>query len=112
MRWPFHKDDARPAWDKGRAETLHGATVLVGLTLNEPTGRRLEQFYGTIMDADPDQGVILRREGSRSGEVYTLPPALRVFVRARPGSSRLRQPGEPVIDPDYPVTWDLPPPRQ
>lgn len=112
MRWPFRKSDDRPAWDHARAEKLQGATVLVGLTANEPTGQRLEQFYGTVMSADPEAGITLRLEGSRYGEVYTLPPDLRAFFPARSGSYRLRETGEVVIDPDYTTAWDLTPPSQ
>lgn len=107
MRWPFRKGDDRPAWDHARAEKLHGSTVLVGLTLNEPNGQRQEQFFGTVMSADPEEGITLRLEGSRSGEVYTLPPDLRAFFPAKPGSYHLRQTGETVVDPDYTTTWDF-----
>jgi hypothetical protein len=111
MKWPFRKRDDRPAWEHARAEKLVGATVLVGLTFNEPAGQRLEQFYGTVMSADPEEGITLRLDGSRSGEIYTLPPDLRAFFLARPGSYRLRETGEVVIDPDYTTTWDFTPPR-
>jgi hypothetical protein len=94
-----------------QAERLLGATVLVGLTFNEPSGQRLEQFYGTVMGADPEEGITLRLDGNRSGEIYTLPPDLRAFFPARPGSYRLRETGEVVIDPDYTTTWDFTPPR-
>jgi hypothetical protein len=88
-----------------------GSTVLVGLTYDEPAGERLEQFYGTVVSADPKEGITLRLDGSRSGEVYTLPPDLRAFFPARPGSYRLRETGEVVIDPDYTITWEITPPR-
>ena len=112
MRWPFSKRDSRPVWDYARAENLQGATVLVGLTFDEPTGPRLEQFFGTVMSAEPVNGITLRLEGSRSGEVYTLPPDLRAFFPAPPGSYRLRGTGEVITDPDYTTTWDFTPPRQ
>jgi hypothetical protein len=92
------------------AERLNGATVLVGITYNEPTGDRLEQFYGTVMSADPEQGITLRLEGSRLGETYYLPPDLRAFFAARPGSYRLRSTGEEVVNPDYTATWSITPP--
>lgn len=112
MRWPFRKSDDRPAWDRALAEQLLGATVLVGVTSNDPSGQRLEQFYGTVMSTDPEDGITLRLEGTRSGEVYRLPPDLRAFFPAPPGSYRLRQTGEVVIDPDYTTTWDFTPPPQ
>ena len=111
MKWPFRKIESRPTWDDARAEKLHGSTVLVGVTYNEPEGQRLEQFYGTVMSPDPETGIMLRLEGSRSGEVYTLPPDLRAFFPANPGSYRLRDTGEVVIDPDFTTTWDFTSPR-
>ena len=111
MRWPFRRSDNRPAWDHALAERLRGATVLVGITSNEPSGQRLEQFYGTVMSTDPEAGITLRLEGSRYGEVYTLPPDLRALLPAPSGSYRLRNTGEVVIDPDYTTTWDITPPR-
>ena len=65
-----------------------------------------------MMAADKSEGVTLRLEGTRSGEVYTLPPDLRAFFSARPGSYRLRGTGEVVINPDYTTTWDFTPPIQ
>ena len=112
MKWPFRKSENRPPWDQAQAERLHGATVLVGLTFNEPAGPRQEQFFGTVMDANEREGVTLRLEGTRLGEFYTLPPDLRAFFPARPGAYQLRETGEVVIDPDYTTTWESTPPRQ
>ena len=111
MRWPFRKPESRPAWDNAFAEKLQGATVLVGITYNEPAGERLEQFFGTVMSADPEDGITLRLDGSRAGDVFTLPPDLRGFFPAPPGSYRLRQTKEVVVDPDYTTTWNMTPPR-
>jgi|GEM_PF-147421 len=110
MTRPFPESDNQPRWDVAQAERLHGATVLVGLTFEEPEGPQLEQFFGTVMSTDPHEGITLRLEGSRSGELYTLPPDLRAFFPAPPGSYRLRQTGEVVEDPDYTTTWERTPP--
>ena len=111
MIWPFRKSDDRPAWDQVEAEKLKGATVLVGITFNEPAGQRMEQFYGIVMSAEPEEGIALRLEGSRAGEFYTLPPDLRAFFPAPRGSYQLHETGEVVIDPDYTTTWDITPPH-
>lgn len=111
MKWPFRKSDGRPKWDHARAEKLLGSTVLVGLTHDEPSGPRQEQFCGTVMSADPDEGITLRLDGARSGEFYTLPPDLRSFYPARPGEYRLRETGEVIVDPDYTTTWTSTPSR-
>ena len=107
---PPEDTDGRPDWDNALAARLEGATVLVGMTYNEPTGERLEQFFGTVMETNPDKGITLRLAGNRAGELYTLPPDLRAFSLAPPGSYRLRDTGEVVVDPDYTSTWSFWPP--
>jgi len=110
MRWPFRKTDDRPEWDRAFTGKLQGATVLVGITYNEPAGERLEQFFGTVVSVDSREGITLILEGSRSGESYAFPPDLRAFFPAPPGSYRLRETGEVVEDPDYTTTWTIDPP--
>lgn len=100
----------RPQWDQAFAQQLAGAVVLVGITYNEPAGARLEQFFGTVTRADEHEGITLRLDGSRSGEMFHLPPDLRAFFPAQPGSYRLRQTGETVVDPDFTATWEMTPP--
>lgn len=107
MRWPLRKVRGRPAWDRATADKLVGATVLVGVTYDEPDGARLSRFFGTIIGADAHEGVTLRLGGSRAGEVHALPPDLRPFLPAQPGSYRLSETGEVVTDPDYTVTWEI-----
>lgn len=104
-------DDERPQWDEAFAERLDGAVVLVGMTYHEPSGPRDEQFFGTVIATDQTEGVTLRPGGSRSGEIFRLPPDLRAFFPAEAGTYRLRQTGEVVVDPDYTVVWELTPPK-
>jgi len=99
-------DDDRPRWDQRFADQLDGAVVLVGMTYNEPSGKRLEQFFGTVIAAHETEGVTLLLEGTRAGETFRLPPDLRAFFPARPGSYRLRTTGEIVVDPDFTATWE------
>ena len=112
MKWPFRKSDGRPGWRPARAEKLLGATVIVGLTFEEPDGTRQDQFFGTVMSADPNEGITLKLDGGRAGEFYTLPPDLRAFAPAPPGEYRLRATGEVVLNPDYTSTWAFTPPSQ
>lgn len=100
----------RPKWDKHLAARLEGAVVLVGMTYLEPGGPRVEQLFGTVIATDEADGVTLRLDGSRSGEIFRLPPDLASFVPAKPGSYRLRATGEVVNDPDYTTTWEMTPP--
>ena len=72
----------------------------------------MEQFFGSVTHIDPEKGVTLQLGGSRSGEVFTLPPDLRAFFPALPGFYRLRETGDVVVDPDYTTTWTFTSPLQ
>ena len=98
------------AWDARRAASLDGALVLVGITVEAPEGTRLSQFYGPVIEVDAVNGVTLRLEGTRSGEIYRLPPHLDAFAPAPPGEYRLRATGEVVRDPDFTTQWTVTPP--
>jgi hypothetical protein len=95
-------------WDERFARQLEGATVLVALTRVGPDSRRSEQFFGTVMKVDPKEGVILRLEGLRAGEIIALPPHLSNF---EPGQQQarytLRETGEVVDSPDYTAQWTV-----
>ena len=100
----------RPAWDEVFAAELVGSLVLVGITYEDPAGPRQEQFYGVVEAADPERGITLLLSGSRDGDRYYLPPDLRAFEPAPPGSYRLRSTGEVVLDPDFTSSWTINPP--
>ena len=99
--------DGNPSWNAALAKSLDGATVLVGLTHQAPAGNWTEQFFGTVMSVDANDGIVLRLEGKRAGEMITLPPQLQNFETAVPGEYRLRQTGELVTDPDYTAEWTI-----
>jgi len=100
----------RPVWDEVFAAELVGSLVLVGITHEDPAGPRQEQFHGVVEAADPERGITLRLRGSRDGDLYYLPPDLRSFAPAAPGSYRLRSTGEVLIDPDFTTSWTINPP--
>ena len=102
-------DDSRPIWDEGFARELVGSQVIVGMTYNDPDGPRQEQFYGSVIAADPT-GITLLLDGRRAGETHYLPPDPGAFQPAPPGSYRLRSTGEVVEDPDYLCAWTIDPP--
>ncbi len=107
MKWPFSRAKNRSGWDQAAADEFIGATVLVRITYNQPEGAEPSEFFGTVLSADRLDGITLRLEGNRAGEVYTLPPDLRSFFPAEEGSYRLRTTGEIVVDPDYTATWTI-----
>jgi hypothetical protein len=102
----------KPQWDAALAERLEGAKVVIGITYNEAAGPRLEQVFGTILSADENEGVAIRLEGMKHGELFRLPPDLRAFFPAAPGSYRLKGTGEVVVDPDYTAVWEVNPRKQ
>jgi hypothetical protein len=107
----------RPAWDEDRARGLIGKIVLLGLTFATADGEVVEQIqrHGVIEQADPDEGIGVRLVGPGQvwdGEVYVLPPDLRRFSEATPGSYRLRSTGETIVDPDFTSTWEIRSPRE
>jgi len=89
-----------------RHEDLIGKRVLVGLTFVSADDEVLEQeqFVGTVVSADAEDGVELQLD---DGSRRTLPPDLDAFEEAAPGDYRLRSTGEVVTDPDFLSTWTL-----
>lgn len=109
--------DDLPAWDEDRARSLVGKIVLLGLTFATADGEVIEQIqrHGVIEQADADEGIGVRLVGPGQvwdGEVYVLPPDLRPFSEAAPGSYRLRSTGETIVDPDFTSTWEIRSPRE
>ncbi len=103
------EDENAPAWDEEMSTDLVGSSVLVGITYLHADGS-LEsqvQMFGTIASAHPRDGIMISLQGDRAGETYWLPPDLRGFEPAPPGSYRLRSTGETVEDPDYTSTWTI-----
>lgn len=101
-------DGGGPPWDEEKARALQGAIVLVGITYCDATGATEEQIqaHGVILRVDRAQGVEIECHGEVwKGQAMMLPPDLRAFEKAPPGSYRLRSTGETVIDPDYTTSW-------
>jgi hypothetical protein len=98
----------KPLWDDEIAETMVGATILVGVTHLRADGseRDRQQMHGVIAEVTRS-GVTIRLEGQRAGETYSLPPDLNAFEPAAPGSYRLHSTGEVIEDPDYTTTWSI-----
>lgn len=99
-------DDAKPEWDEVFGASLLGSVVLVGITRVDGEETTQEQFFGTIERADAEI-IEIRLGGSRSGELYRLPPDPHNFFPAEPGSYRLRLTGEVLENPDFTSTWEV-----
>ncbi|MGH6951154.1 MAG: hypothetical protein ACREH4_09790 [Vitreimonas sp.] len=97
-----------PLWDDEIAETMVGATILVGVIHLRADGSERDrvQMHGVI-DQVTKSGVTIRLEGERAGETYSLPPDLNAFEPAAPGAYRLHSTGEVIEDPDYTTSWSI-----
>jgi len=98
-----------PAWNAPLAECLPGKLLLIGLTIETPgqDETEMQQFYGRVLVADPEQGIQLELGGEHAGRIYWLPPDTRTIRPAPPGDYRLRATGEVVENPDYTCVWVL-----
>ena len=81
-----------------------GMRVLIGITRVSAAETTQEQMYGVVISAHERNGFQLRLEGKRDGEIFTLPPHIDAFHKAKPGAYHLRSTSEVVIDPDYTTT--------
>jgi hypothetical protein len=104
-------DTWEPYFDDEEAKTIIGKHLLVGVTRrnhsDEITG--YEQFHGTIIRANREEGIILQLSGST--EERWAPPDLSRLEIASPGEYRLKTTGEVVVNPDYLSTWTIYPPK-
>jgi hypothetical protein len=100
-----------PSFDEERAAALVGKSVLVGVTYFNSDGAELRrvQLHGIVASASA-KGIMLSLRGKRRGETFTLPPDLDAITNAAPGTYRLRETGETVVDPDLLITWGVWPP--
>lgn len=89
-------------WDADFAKTLLGKTLLMNLTFLDEEGEVAErqQFFGVVIDATEDEGIVLDLLGEHDGDTYTLPPQTSAIKAAEPGVTSLA--GE---TPDFVANW-------
>ena len=89
-------------WDADFAKTLLGKTLLMNLTFLDEEGEVAErqQFFGVVIDATEDEGVVLDLLGEHDGDTYTLPPQTSAIMAAEPGVTSVS--GE---TPDFVANW-------
>ena len=98
--------EPRPPFDKAVAAELIGQYILVGLTYRNKATDEVESYiqkHGKVIAVDERLGIVMRNPNT--GEEYTLPPDTSRFEKANPGTYRLKNTGEVVIDPDYLAYW-------
>ncbi|MDB5454747.1 MAG: hypothetical protein JWP92_332 [Caulobacter sp.] len=96
-------------WDPVLAQALIGKILLVGLTYLDPSGEvdAQEQFYGVVIDASPDDGILLDLLGPHDGDTYSLPPQTSNIAAAAPGTYAVAGTDEEVDNPDYLSNWTI-----
>ena len=99
-------NEQKPDFDLAQAKTMVNKRVLIGLSYYDHTGKFIEQkqMHGIVTNVGHN-GFIVNLEGSNDGKTYQLPPDLRSFREAAPGTYREHSTGDEIIDPDYLVTW-------
>ncbi len=95
-------------WDEAFAQTLVGKTMLVNLTFLGADGALVgrEAFYGVVITADADEGLLLDLLGPQDGDTTTLPPQTSNIAPAAPGIYPLSD-GESVENPDFLSSWTI-----
>jgi hypothetical protein len=95
-------DQGDQHWDAAFAKTLLGKTLLMNLTFLDDDGEVTErqQFFGVVIDATEDEGIVLDLLGEHDGDTYTLPPQTSAIQAAEPGVTSLA--GD---QPDFVANW-------
>jgi hypothetical protein len=91
-------------WDEDFAQALIGKTLMLGLTFLDDDGELLErqQFFGVVIEANDQTGIVLDLLGEQDGDIYTLPPQTSAITATPPGVTTLA--GEA---PDFVVNWTI-----
>ncbi len=98
--------------DPQLAEQMLNKSLLVSIScMNEFDDlQAMEQFFGTIVRINADEGLVVLREDN--GEEFNLPPELDHYQQAKPGSYQLVESDIIIENPDYLVDWSLYPPGE
>jgi hypothetical protein len=99
---PIFSAPPREHWDEDFAKALIGKTLMLGLTFLNDEGDVTErqQFFGVVIEANDQTGIVLDLLGDQDGDLYTLPPQTSVITATPPGVTSLS--GE---TPDFVVNW-------
>ena len=99
---PIFSAPPREHWDEDFAKALIGKTLMLGLTFLDDEGEVTErqQFFGVVIEANDQEGIILDLLGEQDGDIYTLPPQTSAITATPPGVTTLT--GE---TPDFVVNW-------
>ena len=79
-------------------------TVIVGLSYFDNQGKMLQQqqIAGEVIGASPE-GIVLE---THTGP-FNLPAELSAWFSAPPGEFRIPDIPDPIVNPDFLVTWDI-----
>jgi hypothetical protein len=85
---------------------LINKVLLIGITVLDEKDELIKQIqvYGSIVQANADGIVILRKETNTE---FSIPPDFDNINEAELGDYHLRSTGEIVVDPDYISSWTV-----
>ena len=100
-------------WDESFAQGMVGKTMLVNLTFLDAEGEveGREAFYGVVITADAEEGILLDLLGPQDGDTTTLPPQTSNIRAAEPGLYPLSG-GESVENTDFLSSWTIAGPEE
>ena len=101
------KNKADEPSSTARQAKVIGKIAVIGLTYyKKGQPPELKQLYGRVIKVNK-RVISVELDGSHSGEVFNLPPAINIFEYAEPGYYRFRSSDEGVENPDFIVTYKI-----
>ena len=100
--------DESPKFNENDAVALIGKYLLIGLTYYDSNGVETDrsQLHGVIKSAS-HEGISIDLKGTRSGEIWNMPPSFEAIRPAKPGIYTLRATNETIENPDLLCTWAI-----
>jgi hypothetical protein len=107
-RWNILDPDAWADRESEWLEAVTGTMVLIRLNYLDGAGElaEVEMLAGQVIEADLDDGITLRLQGYRDGELHYLPPVPAAFNPIRPDTYPLSG-GFWVRNPDLIAAFDI-----
>jgi hypothetical protein len=103
----FIDADGDEMFNEGRARSMVGKRIIVGVTLLSPAGELVErrQLVGVVTTIHAQSIEITLEDGT----TYQMPPDCSGIEEAGPGDYRLGDSGQTVVDPDFTCAWTMQP---
>ncbi|MCP4710581.1 MAG: hypothetical protein GY869_18310 [Planctomycetes bacterium] len=89
-------------------KSLIGKTLYVEMNCYtvEQTFLAQKQFFGEVISANEDKGLVLNLSGHQAGRIFFIPYDVRGYLPAPPGEYHIQSTGETIKNPDFKITWN------